>query len=61
MLTNPMPTTNERFREDVGWEPTYPTYREGLEQAVEAWLDEGALRETANGYEWANPGSSDGV
>lgn len=53
LLTNPMPTTNARFREDVGWEPTYPTYREGLAQIVETWLDDGTLRETSEGYEWA--------
>lgn len=52
MLTNPMPTTSERFREDVGWQPQYSTYREGLRQVVEAWLDDGTLRDTPDGYEW---------
>ena len=60
-LTNPMPTTSERFRQDVGWEPRYPSYREGLDQVVATWLDDGTFRETADGYEWANSGSSDGV
>lgn len=52
LLTNPMPTTNARFRHDVGWEPRYPTYREGLPQIVETWNHEGTLRETNTGYEW---------
>lgn len=52
MLTSPMPTTSERFRAAVGWEPTYPTYREGLAQVVETWRNDGTLRETADGYEW---------
>jgi nucleoside-diphosphate-sugar epimerase len=46
-LTSPMPTSNERFRREVGWEPTYPTYREGLAQVLETWREEGTLRELA--------------
>lgn len=53
MLTSPMPTSNARFKDDVGWEPTYPTYREGLDQVVADWVDDGTLRETRDGYEWA--------
>jgi nucleoside-diphosphate-sugar epimerase len=30
-------TTNARFRQDFGWTPRYPTYREGLEQIVDVW------------------------
>ena len=52
MMTSPMPTTSDRFRRDVGWEPRYPTYREGLAQVVETWANDGTLRETADGYEW---------
>lgn len=52
-LTSPMPTTNEKLRAEVGWEPRYPTYREGLQAVVETWLDDGTLRETDAGYEWA--------
>ncbi len=44
-FTSPMPTTSERFRRDVGWEPAYPTYREGLRQVVETWREDGTLRE----------------
>lgn len=54
MMTSPMPTTNERFREATGWEPRYPTYRDGLEQVVETWANDGTLRETADGYEWVH-------
>lgn len=39
-LTNPMPTSNERFRAAFDWAPRYPTYREGLDQVVEAWSEE---------------------
>lgn len=53
LLTSPMPTTNERLRREVGWEPDYPTYREGLEQVVETWREEGTLRRTDDGYVWA--------
>ncbi|WP_101297201.1 NAD-dependent epimerase/dehydratase family protein [Halegenticoccus soli] len=42
-FTKSATTTNRRFREEVGWEPAYPTYREGLEQVVEAWQEEGFL------------------
>lgn len=53
-LTSPMPTTNRAFSEAVGWSPEYPTYREGLDDVVETWLEEGTLRETPDGYEWAD-------
>jgi nucleoside-diphosphate-sugar epimerase len=33
-------TTNARFRRDFGWVPRYPTYREGLDQLIEAWKNE---------------------
>ena len=52
-LTSPMPTTNSAFAEDAGWSPEYPTYREGIEQVVETWREDGTLRETPDGYEWA--------
>jgi nucleoside-diphosphate-sugar epimerase len=34
-------TSNELFRRDFGWEPLYPSYREGLAQVVSAWAAEG--------------------
>lgn len=55
-LTTSMPTTNERFEGETGWEPTYPTYRDGLRQVVETWRAEGTIRETADGYGWAGDG-----
>lgn len=30
-------TTNSRLRQDFGWTPSYPTYREGLDQIVAVW------------------------
>jgi len=44
-MTSPMPTSSEKFRTDVDWEPEYPTYREGLEQVVETWRANGTLAE----------------
>lgn len=52
-LTSPMPTTNEKLRETVDWEPRFPTYRQGLQAVVETWRDEGTIRATDDGYEWA--------
>lgn len=36
-------TTNARLKADLGWAPAYPTCREGLDQVVEAWAEEGFL------------------
>lgn len=52
LFTKSIPTTNERFRRDTGWEPMYPTYREVLTQIVETWKNDGTLRKTKEGYEW---------
>lgn len=41
LLTNPMPTSNDRFREAFDWAPEYPTYREGLDEVVSRWREEG--------------------
>lgn len=49
---------NDRFREAVGWEPTYPTCREGLEQVVAPPRDDGTVREADEGYEWAESGGT---
>jgi len=40
-------TTNARLRWDFGWAPRYPTYREGLDQVVAAWIVEAAHQATA--------------
>ena len=42
-LTSSMPTSNDKFRRATGWEPTYSTYQDGLEQIVETWTDDGTL------------------
>ncbi|WP_246998404.1 NAD-dependent epimerase/dehydratase family protein [Halosolutus gelatinilyticus] len=55
VLTKPFPTTADRFRQTVGWEPAYPTYREGLETIVPAWVEDGTVEDTGSGYEWASP------
>ena len=52
LLTNPMPTTNRKFGDAVGWEPQYPTYEEGLQQVVDTWETDGTLVERGDGYEW---------
>ena len=36
-LTRSMRTTAERFHRDIGWQPRYPSYREGLAQIVAEW------------------------
>ncbi len=37
LLTTPIPTSNDTFRADIGWEPEYPTYEEGLDHVIETW------------------------
>lgn len=39
LLTHPMPTSNDKIRADVGWEPAYPTYRDGLDHVIERWRE----------------------
>lgn len=55
LLSRPMPTTNDRFREVTDWRPTYPTVEDGLEAVVERWIETGTLRETDDGYAWTGP------
>ncbi|HEX8492109.1 MAG TPA: NAD-dependent epimerase/dehydratase family protein [Pyrinomonadaceae bacterium] len=40
-FTSSIRTSNARFRADFGWSPRFPSYREGLDQVVEAWKAEG--------------------
>ena len=42
LMTRAMPTSNARVRRDLGWSPTYPSYREGLAQVIRAWNGEAA-------------------
>lgn len=51
-FTSPFPTTNEQFKRATGWEPQYPTYREGLGQILDTWKNDGTVVETADGYAW---------
>ncbi len=52
LLTHSMATANDMFEREIGWEPMYPTFREGLQQVVETWVNDNTLRETPEGYEW---------
>ncbi|EFW92137.1 NAD-dependent epimerase/dehydratase [Haladaptatus paucihalophilus DX253] len=52
LLTNSMPTTNERFRETFDWNPRYSSYRDGLDEVVETWRDDGLLVADGDDYEW---------
>jgi len=45
LLTGDWPTTNEKARRDLDWEPTYPTAEEGLQDVVETWQADGTLQE----------------
>ena len=52
LLTRPMATNNERFRDAFDWEPRYPSYREGLEQVLERWRETGVIRMDGDSTEW---------
>lgn len=52
LLTCPMPTTNERFREMFGWTPAYPTVQDGVDQVIDQWQESGLLEQRQEGYEW---------
>ena len=43
MFTVATHTSNARIRGDLGWVPSFPTIREGLDQVVAAWQAEGFL------------------
>lgn len=36
-------TANSRFRGDFGWRPRFPSYREGIDQIVTSWVEDGSL------------------
>lgn len=46
-MTTPTATSNRRLREQTGWAPRFPTYREGLDDVVAAWRAEGFLQPAA--------------
>lgn len=37
-------TGNARLRREIGWAPAFPTYRQGLDEIVARWRDEGYLK-----------------
>jgi len=51
-FTESVRTSNDRFADEVGWEPVHPTFRDGLESTVETWLAEGRLDGSGDGYAW---------
>lgn len=53
MVTCPMPTSNEGFREAFDWEPRYPTVHAGLEAVVEGWREDGTIRRRGARWHWA--------
>lgn len=57
-LTRSMPTTNERFATETGWQPTYATYRDGIANIVDEWRHTGQLVERDDGYAWSNEGTA---
>jgi nucleoside-diphosphate-sugar epimerase len=42
-FTSSIRTSNARFRKDFGWSPRFPSYREGLNQVIQAWKAEGFI------------------
>lgn len=38
-FTSSTNTSNARFRQEFGWRPLYPSYKEGLDQIVSAWKE----------------------
>jgi nucleoside-diphosphate-sugar epimerase len=43
LLASPTPTTNEKARRELDWEPDYPTCSEGLRQVVDTWRETGEI------------------
>ena len=41
ILSSSFSTSNERFRRDFPWRPSFPTYVEGMEQVATTWRSEG--------------------
>lgn len=44
-FTSSCRTSNARFREEFGWSPHFPSYKEGLEDIVRLWKAEGFIRQ----------------
>jgi nucleoside-diphosphate-sugar epimerase len=43
LLTRPMPTSNDRFRQAFDWAPEHPTVEQGLDQVVSEWEQAGEV------------------
>lgn len=43
-VSTSMNTSNARFKRETGWQPAYPTYREGLASVVREWQEAPAAR-----------------
>ncbi len=43
-LTSSIRTSNARFRRESGWAPRFPSFKEGLDQVVQAWKSEGFFK-----------------
>lgn len=43
-LSVSMEASNARFKKDLGWEPRYPTYKEGLSEVIARWREEGLIK-----------------
>jgi len=41
ILSSSFLTSNARFRRDFNWQPSFPTYVEGLKEVVTSWRAEG--------------------
>jgi len=41
ILGSSFSTSNARFRRDFGWQPSFPTFAEGLDEIVSSWRAEG--------------------
>lgn len=46
-LTTSMNTSNAKLRRELGWTPSFPTYREGIAQLVAVWRHENLLSPAA--------------
>ncbi|MDA2921012.1 NAD(P)-dependent oxidoreductase [Desulfobacterota bacterium AH_259_B03_O07] len=44
-FTNSTFTSNKRIKQELGWSPHFPTFKEGIDQITEDWKSEGFLVE----------------
>ena len=58
LLGRPVPTSNEPFKSATGWEPNFPTVRDGLAEVVERWETEGTIRREGTEVTWTDGDAS---